>query len=114
MKSTNTPSGAIRYGEAGLPWEEVRTPGTPGLTTHMLPMEYSIRVSVGATSPNNCTITCDGILAMTLRPGETEVINVGSGIENGVDEVKVEIDGGAPGDVSAQVCVEVELGRFQV
>lgn len=72
IKAVNLPSGAQRDVEVGLVWEEVLT-GAAG--TFEVPVQGTIRVDCITDS----TITIGGTLAMSIRAGRVERINVGVG-----------------------------------
>lgn len=102
MKPVNLPTGAQRNAEVGLVWREILN-GAGGLTTE-LPIQTTFRVSAGG----DVTVTIDGVLAMTLRTGEVERFNTGSGTTDGRNTVTVVINA-----VSArvQVAEEKDPGR---
>lgn len=103
MKNTNIPSGAQRNANVGLVWEEVLT---GALGSIEVPMQGTIRVSAdGAT-----TVTIGGILAATMRAGEVEYFNVGSGVAND-GKAKVTVVLGGAGTPNVQVAKEIETGR---
>jgi len=74
MNTTNIPAGSHRDSNVGLVWEEVLN-GAGGLTFEV-PMQGTIRVSAGA----DLAVTIGGVLAATLRSGEVEYFNVGTGV----------------------------------
>lgn len=100
MKFVNLPAAAARNAETGLVWTEIYN-GSAGVTFQCLPQQ-TIRVSAGA----DITVTIDGVLSMTLRSGEVERLNVGSGLE-GNQRAKVHVVIGA-GDVRVQVAQETD------
>ena len=101
MKSTNLPSGAQRTAEVGLVWEEVLTAGAG---TFEVQVQGSIRVRAIALS----TVTIAGILAMTLEAGETEILNVGSGLSA---DQKTTVTVVVAGSANVQVALDNERGR---
>ena len=102
MKTVNVPSGAQRDANVGLVWEEVLTGATGSFE---VPMQGTVRVSADAAT----TVTIAGVLAATLRTGEVEYFNVGTGAANdNKTKVTVTIAGTAP---NVQVAKEVESGR---
>lgn len=103
MRYANLPSGAAREVEVGLVWREVYN-GAGG-TSFRVKIQSTIRVSAAAS----VAVTIDGVLAITLRAGEVERINVGAGAAG--DErstVLVEI---GPGDARVQLAEDIDPGR---
>jgi len=103
MKPVNNPSGAGRVVEAGLVWQEVYN-GAGGFTIE-IPYQSTFRVSAAA----DVTVTLDGVLAMTLRTGEVERFNAGSGTA-GDGKVTVTLVIGA-GSARLQLAAELDPGR---
>jgi len=100
MKWVNLPSGASRNAETGLVWQELYN-GNAGFSFECLP-QATFRVSAGA----DVTVTIGGILAMTLRNGEVERFNAGSGLE-GDKRAKVKVIIGA-GSARVQIAQELD------
>lgn len=113
MKAADVPSGSARVVETGFVYQEVYN-GSGG-TTLYLPMFTSIRVSAGA----DVTVTVGGVLAMTLRSGEVERINVGGGQKDrsntqpGKGSSTVTVVIGA-GDARVQIATMTDPGRRDV
>ena len=106
MKSVNVPSGALRQVDVGLVWQEIYN-GSGGATFNA-PWQSTIRVSAGA----DVTVTLDGVLAMTLRSGEVEYFNTGSGNVPSQRYVVVVI---GAGNARVQVAQESDVaGRLNV
>jgi hypothetical protein len=105
MRNGNLPSGAKVVTDAGFVWEEIQAPGS-GDTVFKVIAQTTLRVSAGALTE----VYLDGLLSMTLRPGEVERLNVGSGIaKNNTTCVEVAI---VSVDAAVQKCLMVERGRF--
>jgi hypothetical protein len=77
--------------------------GSAGITLNV-PLQTTLRVSAGA----DVTITIDGKLACTLRAGEVEFFNVGSGWTPGNTTVPFVV---GAGDVRVQQASELDPGR---
>ena len=92
MRAVNLPSGAQRNVEVGLVWEEIIT-GAAG--TFEAPVQGTLRVDCITDS----TVTIAGVLAMSIRAGQVERINVGVGI---------------PGDKKVSVTVVIAGGTCNV
>jgi hypothetical protein len=101
MKTTNIPSGAQRFSNAGLVWKEEITGGAGSFRAKF---QQTIRVHAIALT----TVTLDGELAITLEVGETEYINVGTG-KGGDDRSTVEVV--IAGTANVQIAKDVESGR---
>lgn len=101
MKTTNIPSGAQRQSNAGLVWQEKITNSDGSFRARF---QQTVRVhAIGKT-----TISLDGELAITLQAGETEYINVGTGV-GGDDRSTVEVT--VAGHANVQLAKDVESGR---
>ncbi len=72
MKTANIASTTLRHSESGLVWEEKITNGTGSI--EVLPYSTFRVRAAGA-----CTVSIDGILAMTMVSGETVIFNAGRG-----------------------------------
>jgi len=103
MKTTNLPAGSQRISEVGLVWVEEFAAGTG---TFDVQHQGSVRIR-SVSGP--VTVTVGGIVALTLEAGETEIINVGTGVANdGKTTVTVVIAGGTS---NVSVAKEKESGR---
>jgi hypothetical protein len=100
MRTTNLPAGSQRISNVGLVWEEVLT-GASG--TFTVRQQQTFRVSATAA----CTVSIDGVLAMTMQAGEVEYFNAGEGVkENSTRKSEITITGSA----NVQVARSVEQG----
>ena len=101
MKTTNIPAGSQRLSNVGLVWQEVITNGAG---TFRANFQSTIRVRAIAQT----TVTIDGVLAITLEVGETEYVNVGTGLGgDGLSTIEVVIAGTA----NVQIAKDIESGR---
>lgn len=71
MRSANLANEAVRQADVGMVWEEKLS----AAGTIEVPKYATFRVRAAAT----CTVTIDGILAMTMASGEAVVFNAGAG-----------------------------------
>lgn len=92
MRTANLANSAVRQAEVGLAWKEVILDGT-GENPFEVRTTGTIRVSA---SGGDVGVVIDGELAMTLRSGEVELINVGFGaVDDDKRSVTVQITGAA-------------------
>jgi hypothetical protein len=73
MKTSNLVSETIRQSESGLCWEEKLTNAVGSVEVNRC-STFRVR-SVAGT----CTVTIDGVLAMTMVAGEVMLFNAGDG-----------------------------------
>lgn len=73
MRTSNLANEALRHAEVGQCWEEKLTNAAGTIIVNPF---QTFRVHAAA---GGCTVTVDGVLAMTLGNGETEYFNAGSG-----------------------------------
>lgn len=101
MKTTNIPAGTQRMSNAGLVWEQKVAGGS---TTFRATFQSTVRIhAIDVT-----TVTLDGVTALTLEAGETEYLNVGTGIsDDKLSTVEVVVSGTA----NVSVARETETGR---
>lgn len=78
MRTSNLANEALRHTEVGNVWEE-KLSASAG-TIIVKPFQ-TFRVH---SKSGTCTVTVDGVLAMTLGNDETEYFNAGSGIPDSV------------------------------
>lgn len=104
MKAVNLPAGSQRNSDVGLVWRQVFS-GAGGFTFNG-PVQGTIRVSSGAAA---LTVTIGGVLAATLRTGEVEYFNLGSGLSGDMKTPVVVIIGA--GDARVSLAEELDPGR---
>jgi hypothetical protein len=106
MRSVDIPSGAQREVMAGHVWDEVLSGGGP-ITLELKPQQ-TFRVSaVADTTVHYDSVTPEN-LAMTVRTGEVEYLNAGTGTA-GDNKTRVTIV--ITGDAYVQVARQLERGR---
>lgn len=77
MRNANLPSGGQTITDVGMVWTEIQPPGS-GSIVFKVKRQTTLRLSAGALT----VVSIDGETSITLRAGEVEVINVGSGAPN--------------------------------
>ena len=106
MKAVNLPSGAQRNVEVGLVWVETAQ------TTFQVQQQGTIRVDTDVGGLGDVTVTIGGVLAMTMRAGQVELFNVGTGAAgDGKTSVTVVIGGAGVATARVQIAKEIETGR---
>ena len=104
MRHANLPSGGMTTVDVGMVWKEIQAPGN-GNATFLVPKQTTLRLSAGALT----TVVVDGETSITLRAGEVQVINVGTGAPNDNKSV-ITVDITST-DVAIQQGKMVERGR---
>lgn len=99
MKPVDIASGAQRNVNAGMLWVEMYNGAGPSPDMDLY-VQQTFRVSAGA---GDAAVYIDGVLAMTLRQGEVEYFNVGSGLStNNKTRVRVSVTGPSRVQVAQQ------------
>jgi len=105
MKTTNLPSGAQRNAEVGLVWREVITAGSG---TIKVPVQGTVRIHATADTTVHCETVSPENLMITIRAGQIERINAGTGFPN---DKRTEVTLVITGTADVQIAREIETGR---